>query len=136
MQARKQIADQGLALALLTRALLAQGKGSEAGQTTEEAAKLPGIQDPGIRLTLRIAAAEARATLGQPAENEAAAALSDATKLGYVGYQFEARLVLGKAELAAGHRDAGRAQLAGLEKEARAKGYLLIARKAARAWKS
>lgn len=132
LQARKQIAEQGLALALVTRALLVQGKRSEAGQTAEQAAKLlPAIQDPGMRLALRISGAEAHAALGQPAESEAAEALLEATKLGYVGYQFEARLVLAKAELAAGQASASRAHLAALEKDAKAKGYGLIARKAA-----
>jgi hypothetical protein len=54
-----------------------------------------------------------------------------ATKHGFVPEQLEARLALGEIEMKSGASDAGRARLAALEKDAQAKGFLLIARKAA-----
>ena len=50
-----------------------------------------------------------------------------------MNYQFEARLALGELEKKSGHIGAAQAQLASLEKAARAKGFGLIARKAAAA---
>ena len=44
--------------------------------------------------------------------------------------QFEARLALGEIGLASGSPEAGRAELAALTKDASAKGFRLIARKA------
>jgi len=59
--------------------------------------------------------------------------LTEADKLGFVPCYFEARLALGEVEMSAGDTSAGRARLKALEKDARAKGFLLIARKAATA---
>jgi len=50
-------------------------------------------------------------------------------------YQFEARLALGQIEMQSGKSSAGRPHLETLEKDARAKAYFLIARKAAAAAK-
>ena len=63
------------------------------------------------------------------------ATLAEATKLGFVPYQYQARLALGEMEMKFGQTTAGHAHLAALEKDARAKGFLLIARKAAAAAK-
>ena len=46
------------------------------------------------------------------------------------GYQLEARLALAEIEIQSGKCNAGRSLLAALEKEAKAKGFALIARKA------
>ncbi len=56
--------------------------------------------------------------------------LAESTKLGFVPYQFEARLALGEMEMRFGKTPAGRARLRALEKDATAKGFFLIARKA------
>ena len=53
--------------------------------------------------------------------------LAEATKYGYVGYRFEARLALCEIDTKSG---TAQAQLAALENEARVKGFILIARKA------
>jgi hypothetical protein len=47
-----------------------------------------------------------------------------------VGLAFEARLSLAEMQMRSGQGATGRAQLSGLEKEARQKGFGLIARKA------
>jgi hypothetical protein len=54
----------------------------------------------------------------------------EATKLGFVPYQYEVSLTLGGAEMRSGE-PGGRVGLAALEKDATAKSFLLIAREAA-----
>ena len=61
------------------------------------------------------------------------ALLAEAKKFQYLGYEFQARLALGEAEIKARKTAAGRTRLAALQKDAEAKGYLLIARKALKA---
>ena len=59
-------------------------------------------------------------------------ALAESRKYGYRDLEFEARLALGEIEMKSGNRDASRATLRTLERDARAKGFLLVARKAAK----
>jgi hypothetical protein len=125
--------------ALLARALLAQGKPIEASKELDSVAAEK-LQNEEVRLEFSQAAALVRAASGNPSDQSAAikileAMLVDATKHGYVGCAFEARLALGEIEVKSGHAAAGRARLTTLEKAARAKGFLLIARKAASAAK-
>lgn len=84
---------------------------------------------------MAITAARVRAALGKPAEATKSldATLAEAAKFGFVKYQYEARLARGEIEMQSGEAAAGRAQLARLQHEAKAKGFLLIARKAAAA---
>jgi hypothetical protein len=51
---------------------------------------------------------------------------------GYLPYEYEARLALGQIDVKAGRIAAAGVRLAALEKEARAKGFQLIAGKAAK----
>jgi hypothetical protein len=60
-------------------------------------------------------------------------ALTQARKLGLFRLQLEASLTLGQIEMQAEHPASARARLQALEKNARAKGFELIARKAANA---
>ena len=89
------------------------------------------------RLDFSTADALVRAASGKPAE--ATKLLQDtiqaARKTGFFGLQFDARLALGETEMKSGNLTAGRAELASLERDARVKGFLLIARKAAAARK-
>jgi hypothetical protein len=57
----------------------------------------------------------------------------DAAKYGFATVGLEARLAQGEIEMRAGSVTAGRARLSALEREARARGFGLIARKAAAA---
>jgi len=59
------------------------------------------------------------------------AALADAKSHGYLTHQFDARLALGEIHLKSGSVAEGRKELAALEHDARAKGFMLIASKAA-----
>jgi hypothetical protein len=53
--------------------------------------------------------------------------------MGYQGVELDARLAVAEIEMKAGQTAAGRALLAAIEADAKAKGYNLIARKAATA---
>jgi hypothetical protein len=81
--------------------------------------------------------AQFRAALGRGAE--AARLLSDslaeAKKASLVPLELEVRLALGEIEIKAGKSALGRAELKTLEQEAKAKGFLLVGRKAAAARK-
>ena len=58
--------------------------------------------------------------------------LLEAIKFGYVAYELESTLVLGEIEIESGKTAAGKMRLQKLEKDATAKGFLLVARRAAR----
>jgi len=87
---------------------------------------------PAVRMNYGIAAARVRAAIGGTAEatQSLEATLAEANKYGYLGYQFEARLALGEIELNSDKTGDGRVRLEVLQKEAAAKGFGLIARKA------
>jgi hypothetical protein len=56
--------------------------------------------------------------------------LAEATAASVVDVQFKARLAIGQLEMASGQTEAGRQRLRALAREASAKGFRLIARKA------
>ena len=120
--------------AQLARCLLAQDRLGEAqaaiGQAQERSRQQEHVA---IRLSVAIVAAEVDAASPQgrrQAMRHLEEALSDATASGFVRLQYEARLGLGRLELASGRIAEGRARLAALEQEAGAKGFELIVRKA------
>jgi len=81
-----------------------------------------------------VAIAAARVTAAGGRRDEALAALKDVAaemnRLGLVELGFDARLAMGEIEMTTGDAAAGRAELAALEKDATAKGFLIYARKA------
>jgi DNA-binding winged helix-turn-helix (wHTH) protein/tetratricopeptide (TPR) repeat protein len=130
-----QLEDEIAADAVLARALLAMGRPSDA-QKEIDAGKdlLTKSLDLETRFQIDIVAGWVEAALGKnaSAENELKSVLAGASKHKYVGYQLEARLALGEIEAGSGEIAAGHIRLTALEKDAAAKGFLLIARKAAR----
>ncbi len=98
-------------------------------------------QNPEIRWRTAIAAARidtagkdaAHSAAGVAARKELAAIITKSRELGYMGIELDARLALAEIEMKAGQIAAGRAHLATIEADAKAKGYNLIARKAATA---
>lgn len=122
------------AQSILSRALLQQGKVDEARAAIAEAVRLSEkSQDVIVRISVLLDHAYAMAAgknLGG-AETTAQEALTRARNLGLVRLQLEASLVLGEIQMTGPNRAAGRARLQALEKSARAKGFELIARKAA-----
>ncbi len=128
----KQIDEEASAYVLLSRSLLEQQKFPEAEEAIERAKMLSaksGTRE--IEFGVAITAARVRAAMGKPAEaiQTLSTTLAEATKYGFVKQQYEARLALGEIEMKSG-APAGRARLAKLQKDATAKGFLLIARKA------
>jgi thioredoxin-like negative regulator of GroEL len=65
-----------------------------------------------------------------PAAKALQDALAQARKHNLVGLQYEARLALGETEIKTGNVESARVHLASLERDARKKQFLRIARKA------
>jgi tetratricopeptide (TPR) repeat protein len=130
--------DELTAQIVLAESLLAQSKAAEAQKHLDEArALMQKSQDPATRFQFDFIAARIGAAMGKPAEAERTlkASFAQATKYGYVNYQLRIRLTLGEIEMKSGKSTEGRARLAALQRDATAKGFNLIARKAAEAQK-
>ncbi len=135
-QSEKDTQDEIVARAVLARALLEQGKAAEAQKEVDAAQVLAArSQNLSSRLKIAVVAARTRAALRDSAGAETIlkGALEDATKSGFVTYQFDARLAMGEIETKSGRTAAGRARLAALGKDATARGFTRIAQKAAKA---
>lgn len=133
--------NEALAYSILAHARSAQGKTADAQVAVDKASELTEKGgDTNVRLRVVIESALIRTESGAAddisrAKNTLQAALGDAAKEGLTGLQLEARLALGQIESKSGDRAAGRTQLAAVQKDATAKGFLQIARKAAAARK-
>jgi len=96
-------------------------------------------QNPEIRWHTAITAAcieaaeqnPAHSPAGNATRQELATIITKSRELGYMGIELDARLALAEMEMKAEHTTAGRAHLTVIEADAKAKGYLLMARKAA-----
>jgi ATP/maltotriose-dependent transcriptional regulator MalT len=119
---------------ILARALLAEGKTSEAGaEARRELEQARNADDRPTRLQAKLDFAKVQAGLGSfnSAREEARSALAEASRFGYLGDALYARLALGEIELKSGHPANARGDLAPLEKDACSKAFFLVARKAA-----
>jgi eukaryotic-like serine/threonine-protein kinase len=141
-QKQKARDDETLTWCILARALLAEGKPAEAKDAMQHARALAAkSQNPEIRWRTAITAARietAEKNLAQSAaadatRKELAKIITKSRELGYLGVELDARLALAEIEMKAGQLTAGRAHLAAIEADAKAKGYNLVARKAANA---
>jgi tetratricopeptide (TPR) repeat protein len=133
---QKRPDEQALAQATLAESLLAQGKVAPAREAIDHALERMGkSEDRNFRLRVNLAAARVRAAEGDPATamTSLQATLAEARKYGFLVRQFDARLSLGQMEMKSGRTAAGRSHLGLLEKDAKARGFLLIAHKAAEA---
>ncbi len=140
--ALKQIENQkeydleASAYALLTRSLVAQGSMPAARQAAEHAmSSASKVAQYTSHMDALMALAGVNAASGNSIEarKELNDVLARASKSGYEGYRLEAQLALSELELKSSRNGQGRQQLSALEREARAKGLNLIARKAAAA---
>jgi len=123
---------------ILVRSLLAQDKVTEARQVVAGDRELMvNSEDRFNRLNLDISSAQVQAASGNLSEAAKLlqSCVEQAMKAGYGGLQLEARLALGKTQIKTGNAAAGRTRLASVRREAEAKGFVLIARKAAAAGK-
>ena len=132
----KSIEEEATANAVLARSMLTQQKLSEARIAADQAVALS-VQTSGFQphLQAMIAGAVVQAASGKPADadKQLEAVIVQAKKLNFPGYEFSARLELGKVQMETGQTATGKAQLVSLAKNAKARGYLLIARSAAAA---
>jgi eukaryotic-like serine/threonine-protein kinase len=133
LENEKSPEESALAYATLARALLAEGKlpdAQNAAQHALEFAAKASNRPPRIEAGLASALVDAGAGNYARAREELAAVIAEANKFGYVSYSLEIRLAQAQMGLRS-RQPSARTQLAALEKDARAKGFLLIARKAA-----
>jgi serine/threonine protein kinase/tetratricopeptide (TPR) repeat protein len=132
-RAEKLTDDELVAQAVLVRALVAQDRIAEAEMEIGRLASIAArSQNAEARLKFKIAAARAWTAMQRNADarKDLEEILAEATQLGLRKYQFEARLALGEIETKPNKTVVDRAHLAVLEKDATARGFLLIARKA------
>jgi hypothetical protein len=111
-----------------------QKKFAEAEREAARAAALqPKIEFRHTRIGTATTLARVNGALGKRAEamKSLESLLVEATQIGLVPYQFDIRLALGEMEIQNGEAAKGRARLAELRRDATAKGFRLLARKAA-----
>jgi eukaryotic-like serine/threonine-protein kinase len=128
--------NEMLTEAAWSKSLLPQGKLEDARKAMDRALALSKeSQHVLARLSTEIASASVRAAAGDvdSAEQIARQALSNAKNRRLARLELEASLALGEIQLKGRTPAAGRSRLIALEKASRAKGFELIAQKAARA---
>jgi DNA-binding winged helix-turn-helix (wHTH) protein/tetratricopeptide (TPR) repeat protein len=140
-QKQKAGDDEIQAWCILARAMLAQDKAAAASNAIERARSMAGkSQNPEVRWRTAIAAARlhvagkdnARTASRMAAQKELSAIVTKSRELGYRGIELDARLALAEIEMKVGQTAGARAHLAAIESDARAKGFQLVTRKAAR----
>jgi DNA-binding winged helix-turn-helix (wHTH) protein/tetratricopeptide (TPR) repeat protein len=139
-QAAKQIKNlkafdlEATAYSLLARSLLAQGvlpAAQDAAARALASARQVAAHPPRFDAALAAAAVEAASGRAVEARKKLSAVLAESTKFGYVFYQYEARMALCEIDLKSSRSVSARVELAALEKDARSRGFNLIARKTA-----
>jgi tetratricopeptide (TPR) repeat protein len=125
--------DELTATAALVRALLANGKQIEALKEVAKAVPTAASsQNLSVQLTFATARARAEAAVAKPlASSVLRQMLAKATKAGYSGDELEIRLALEEQTPKSDKSAARRSRIEQLERDAKNKGFDLIARKAA-----
>ena len=126
--------DQITATAILASALLAEGRNDDAFQEVTKTAHMAAkSQNLSVQLAFAVALARSETASGKigVAKTVLKEALAKATRSGYVGDQLACRLALEEIELKTGKSPASRDRFEQLQKDAKGKGFDLIARKAA-----
>jgi len=130
----KQVQEEVSAHATLAKTLLELGRLTEAKAEVGQATRLANRNESyKVRLKTQIVAAQVLSAAGSPdvATRNLRLAINEAQKAGFFIRQLEANLALAEIEAKSGKKTEARALLQSVEKDARSKGYLLIARKAA-----
>jgi DNA-binding winged helix-turn-helix (wHTH) protein/tetratricopeptide (TPR) repeat protein/TolB-like protein len=128
-----QADNELIAGSVLAKSLLEQGRFADAQLAVESASTLAAkSQNRGVSLRFAITAARVTAAVGKldPAKSSLVGTLGDATKSGYLGHEFEARLALGAIEMKSNKGSVGHEHLRQLARAARSKEFRLIARDA------
>ena len=132
-QMEKAAGNEINARALLARSLLEQGKLAEAEKEIH-AAEIAVATAEGRLLAVAVAITAGRVHAANGKAGEASrslqGALAEAARLDCGRCLLEARLAVGEMEMKQGKKAAAQEHLATLEKDAKAKGFVLIARKA------
>ncbi len=134
--AQKDDDDEALGRAGLGRVLISEKRLIDARREIQRASELAKKSaNATVRLTVSIVSARLNAASGMyaAATKGLESALAEANKAGLVGFQFESRLALGEVAMSSGKIGEGRAMLDLLKQEAGARGFTLVARKAAAA---
>jgi len=129
----KQADDELTAATVLIEALLAQGKAADARAVVDaETEVVAKNQNQPVGIKFAIVAGRATAASGSLSAARASLEtnLRKAIKMGFLAFQLETRLALAEIEMKSGQPQAGRAHLAAVAADAKAKGYNLVARKA------
>jgi hypothetical protein len=141
-QKQKARDDETQAWCMLARALLAEGRAAEETDAMQHAWALSAkSQRLHVRWRTAIVAASlknaeegsALSSAGSATRKELAAVITKARGMHYQGVELDARLAVAEIEIKAGQITEGYAHLASIEADAKAKGYSLLARKAAHA---
>jgi DNA-binding winged helix-turn-helix (wHTH) protein/tetratricopeptide (TPR) repeat protein len=135
-QQEHQADDEVASGTVLIEALLAEGKAEDANKEAEKIAPLASkSQNRLARLRFRLASARVLLASDQPESSrpQLGQVLNDARSHGLSGIEFEARLALAQLDKKSGRETAARLEFASLERAARAKGFGLVAGKAAAA---
>jgi tetratricopeptide (TPR) repeat protein/predicted Ser/Thr protein kinase len=132
---QNQVDYEAVAHTLAARCLLQSGRLDQAKAEIQQAEKLVKVDDHVAHLQVVIAGARIATASGDLANAREFldAALVEATKANLIYFRYDVRLALGELEIKSGKLSAGRARLTMLERDAKGKGFLLIARRAAAA---
>ncbi|HEY6184592.1 MAG TPA: tetratricopeptide repeat protein [Terriglobales bacterium] len=126
----KSVEDEATANAFLARVLLTEQKLPEARTAVDLAVahKSTSFQS---RFDSQLAGALFQSASGKSAgaSKQLEVIIDEAKKLNFTGYEFDARLELGRIQTRTGQTAAGKAQLVSLGSEAKARSYFLIANK-------
>jgi DNA-binding winged helix-turn-helix (wHTH) protein/tetratricopeptide (TPR) repeat protein/TolB-like protein len=128
-----QADDELIAGSVLAKSLLEQNRFADAQLAIESASALAAkSQNRGVSLRFAITAARVSASAGKvdQAKSSLVDALREASQKGYLGYQLEARLAMGKIEMKADSGRIGIEHLRALARTAKSKDFRLIARDA------
>jgi eukaryotic-like serine/threonine-protein kinase len=132
-QKEDDVDEQILAGATLAEAYLAEGKIPDAlvaiGGCEKLAAKSVDL-DSFFELGISAGSVYAAARQWDKSKERLRSTIEKASHMGYLHFEMEALLALGEVEMNSGQAAEGRALLVHLEKDATARGFLLIARKA------
>jgi serine/threonine protein kinase/tetratricopeptide (TPR) repeat protein len=132
---KEKVEDSGAsACGLLTLVLLQENKTAEAQNSAQQAVAMSRKSSShGPRFDAEIANARALAAAGKRSEalKNLQLLTAEARKYGYRGYEFEGRLATAEIQMST-DRVTGRSQASALEKQARDKGFIRIANKAAK----
>jgi serine/threonine protein kinase/tetratricopeptide (TPR) repeat protein len=133
LESEKDVSSEAEARIAIANTMLAGGDVNGArGQVEKALALAKQSDDRGLKLDVSVAEGRLEARSGKSADaiKVLDRALKDAHSAGLLQSEFEARLALGEAQIASEQKSAGIARLQALARDAKARGYELIARKA------